>query len=48
MSYQEKARFNRFQPAPLITLPARTEPLETPNIANDPFCHRHTVTLRGL
>ena len=48
VSYQEKARFNRFQPAPLITLPALTEPLETPNIANDPICHRHTVTLRGL
>ena len=48
ISYQEKALFNRFQPTPLTTVAAQTEILETPNIANDPSCARHTAKLTGL
>lgn len=48
VAYQEKARFNRFNPAPLATIDAETKPLDTPNIMNDPFSNRHTATLAGL
>ena len=48
VTYQEKALFNRFKPTPLSTISAKTELLETPNIANDPICARHTATLTGL
>lgn len=48
VKYQAKARFNRFNPAPLTTAHADTQRLATPNVLNDPESNRHTVTLTGL
>ncbi|GIX06103.1 MAG: hypothetical protein KatS3mg115_0506 [Candidatus Poribacteria bacterium] len=48
VQYQKKAAFLTFQPQPPQTVEAKREVLETPNIANDPVCHRFTATLRNL
>jgi hypothetical protein len=48
VTFQEKARFNRFKSTPLVTTSATTETLESMKIVNDPDCARHTATLTGL
>jgi hypothetical protein len=46
--FQKKRLFRQFLPKPLDRAKANMKVLETPNIINDPFCHRFTVTLRDL
>ena len=46
--FQKKRLFRQFLPKPLDRVKANMKVLETPNIINDPFCHRFTVTLRDL
>ena len=46
--FQKKRLFRQFSPKPLDRVKANMEVLETPNIINDPLCHRFTVTLRDL
>ena len=46
--FQKKRLFRQFSPKPLDRAKANMEVLETPNIINDPLCHRFTVTLRDL
>ncbi len=48
VAFQEKSSHNRFYPKPPTIVQAKTERLETPDILNDPVCHRHNVTLQGL
>ncbi len=48
VAYQEKARFNRFRPAPLVTVTGTTVSHESRKIANDPKWNRHSALLVGL
>ncbi|HKS38481.1 MAG TPA: metallophosphoesterase family protein [Verrucomicrobiae bacterium] len=48
VTFQEKATFNRFQPASFKRVKAETARWKNPTIANDPEMHWHTVNLTGL
>jgi hypothetical protein len=48
VQYLKKAEFNRFKQKPPHTVTARTVPIATPNLVNDPMMNRHTTELTGL
>ena len=48
VAYVKKSDYNRFRPKQPRHADAETVELETLNIANDPVCNRHTITLRDL
>jgi hypothetical protein len=48
VQYQKKSLYRQFDPKPLERIRATMEVLETPNIINDPLCHRFHATLSGL